>query len=353
MGMLGILSLALIVLSSLVTPRYGGGDPAPNSFISILLMVVLIPVGIVIVYFGDKFISGEKSNDGTKLIDTTINTKVMNASEPFTYFIGILSSIVLVVILFCLTIHPVDGFKDIKKEQDPVVTLQKRLDDLEKRACVLIKRADQFVEGDVGNASMNTDSEGNTTDTPEHRQLVAEAQEKAHGLNFLNCNPPNINEDRVTKLERLMKTCKSVPGSLLDCTVAKTPYDIIDERIATLESTLRVFTGPVISKTFKGTINSPTGVDPEKGCPATLIPCVDTASIKVDILKSVTDYDEKTLLWRGNEDKSTRIAHLNFLESVINCHEKNLLEPIDASIKRLKTGNLTDCERKIMTPTLT
>jgi hypothetical protein len=349
MTMLGIGSLALVILTSIISPKYGGGDPTPTSFISILLMVVLIPIGILIVYIGNMFISGEKGPD----IDTSINTQVAKSSEPFMYFIGILFSLILIVIFFCLTVHPVDGFEDKKKEQDPLVALQKRLDGLEKRTCALMKRADQFVEGDVGNAGMETDSEGNTKDTPEHRALVVEAQQKAHGLNSLNCDPPNVNEDRLTKLERLMRSCKSIPGSVLDCTFQKTPYEIIDDRIITLETTLRNFTGPVIIKSFKGTINSSTSVKPSEGCFAKPIPCYDVGRITIDDFKDGdirNIFDLTTLFWKGKEDKSTQNAYLNFLESVIDCQEKKLLTPIDESIERLKKGNLTDCERKIMSP---
>jgi hypothetical protein len=349
MGILGIGSLLLVILMATIAPLQNTVKPSPTSFISILLMVVLIPAGIFLVYFVDTLISGPTAIVSKQVIHTNLQSKAKEASGPFQLIIGILFFIVVAVVFFCLTVHPVERFVS--------ASIASRLDALEARTCAIIKRADQFVESKIRSSIKDgpKDSDNNDIYTEELQAQVKAALTAAHGSNFVNCNPgAPTSESRIDKIETMLLRCKSTPGQPLNCMPPKSPEDIIKDRISALEATLRAFTGPTIVSAFNEFVNSSMYVDASKGCPATPIPCYDFASItdeqKAAILNGQNILDLDTVMWVGKEDVSTQEKKLNYLEFVIECQEQKLLQRIDQNVDDMKKGKITDCQRKIMKP---
>jgi len=302
----GIILLTLI----LIAPRMenqGALPLRPNSFVSILLMVIFIPIGLVLLAVVNAS-SGDHAN--------TLLKESLNKSSP-TMSIFIMVGTIITVILFvgivCMAVRPTDGFLDAGimttssgssgsgSDPDPI------LDEYEARTCALISRTDAFIAGTVGPKGMITDANGDTTDTPEHKEYVRQAQTAARVKvpgGALNCNTLGI------------------AGKAGKETDTKT-------RITTLEQTLRDFVGPTLISTFDTTINS------KMACDTTPIPCADPKRMKPeDVLNK--KYDDQNIPW----------TKPNPIESALTCYESNILTPIDAYTARMQKGQLKDCERK-------
>lgn len=302
----GIILLTLI----LVAPRMA--DPGalplrPNSFVSILLMVIFVPIGLGLLAVVNAS-AGEHAN-------TLLKESLTKSSPTMSIFImvGIIITVILFVGIVCMAVRPTDGFLDAGimtkgsgsssgsgsgSEPDPV------LDAYEARTCALMSRTDTFIAGTVGPKGMITDANGDTTDTPEHQEYVRQAQTAA----------------RV-----------KVPGGALNCdTLGKVGKETDPKtRIMTLEQTLRAFVGPTLISTFDTTINS------KMACEMTPIPCADPKLMKPeDVLNK--KYDDQNIPW----------TKPNPIESALTCYESNILTPIDAYTNRMQKGQLKDCERK-------
>jgi len=307
----GIISIVLLGIMIYITPSYGNIPAQPNSFISILLMFIFIPILCALVFAGDKHISDKYiSIAPTKTKDMT----------PFLLIVGLLFSLVLFILLVCLAVHPTEGFAS-------------NLENLEARTCVLMAKADAFIESRIRSKVTEgpKDAEGNLIYTPELQKEVKEAQQKARGSNIVMCGSAPTPD-----VVSILKTCTKLPCISPDPTEA--------ERIEAIRATLQTFIGPVFIPAFNELVNSSMTVDVAKGCPPTLIPCYDVNTITqkqiLEDSKGIHTIDKDSLLWKDSKD----------LLAVIECYEKKILGPMDIMVERLKKGQLSDCERKILIP---
>lgn len=301
----GIISIALLGIMIYITPSYGNVPAQPNSFISIFLMIIFVPLLGTLAFFGDKHISD-------KYISKNLGPTKAKDMTPFLLVVGILFALVLFILLVCLTVHPTEGFAS-------------NLENLEARTCALMAKADAFIESKIRSNVTDgpKDANGNIIYTPELQKEVKEAQQKARGTNIVMCGSAPTPD-----VVSILKTCTKLPCIPPDPTEA--------ERIEAIRATLRNFVGPVFISAFNELINSSMTVDVAKGCPPTLIPCYDI----LEESKGIHTIDKESLLWKDSND----------LLAVIECYEKKILGPMDIMVERLKKGELSDCERKILIP---
>ena len=295
----GCVILTLILISPPMESP-GALSLRPNSFVSILLMMIFIPIGLI-----GLFLINEKASD-------PLNDWFRNGSRALFILLGLILAVILFVGIVCMAVRPTDGFLDAGimterasgsgsgsgSDPDPV------LDEYEARTCALMSRTDTFIAGTVGPKGMKTNADGDTEETPEHREYVRQAQTAA----------------RV-----------KVPGGALNCdTLGKVGKETDTKtRITTLEQTLRSLVGPILTSTFDTTINS------KMACEITPVPCADPKVMKPeDILAK--KYDDQNIPW----------SKPNPIESALTCYESNILAPIDAYTDRMQKGQLKDCERK-------
>jgi hypothetical protein len=235
-----------------------------------------------------------------------LNDSLRNGSRALGIAGVIIFIVVMIVGLFCLSVHP-EQFEDI----DPLKKLMDDIKAAEDRTCKLITRADSFIEGEVGPKGMSTNEEGDTVDTPLHRQFVVDAQKAAR---------------------------KKIPG-ILSCNDGATSN--LDDRLTVLEQTLQLFVGPIFLRNFNSSINS------KMACTVTKIPCF-TAPIKFG--EDITKIDEASIIWANlaitQEDRITAIL------KALTCYEARILTVIDTNAERLKNGQISDCEKNKAAGTL-
>jgi hypothetical protein len=310
--MIGVAIITGIIILTLALVAPGVASPGslalrPNSFVSILLMVIFIPIGLGLL----AVVSVSSGNHVNTLLNDTM--KNSNPAIPIFILVGLIVGVLIFVGVVCMAVRPTDGFLDAGimtegagsgsgsgsgSEPDPV------LDEYEARTCALMSRTDTFIAGTVGPKGMKTKPDGDTEDTPEHQEYVRQAQAAA----------------RV-----------KVPGGALNCDTIGKVGQQTDKiaRITTLEQTLRSLVGPTLTSTFDTSINS------KMACEITPIPCADPKLITPED-KLTKKYDEQNIPW----------TKPNPIETALTCYESNILAPIDAYTDRMQKGQLKDCERK-------
>lgn len=287
---IAVITIVFIIVVSVVYPRpanYLNSEVLPGSFLSIILCLLLIPPAVVGIFYLNKMADSADLKDLHWPIGVLILITFATAS---------------IVTIFCMAVRPIDGFADM---------IEDKLLALEARTCKLIDRADQFIVGEVGPKGMTTDDQGETRETPLHQKYVIDA----------------------------ILTARKVGGDILSC--PSTSKDV-DQRIATLELTLRKYIGPIFLRNFDTLINS------KIACTKSLVPCNDIVN------QFNPSVDRNSLLWaeapvdnplnskdrsQANSDKITAI------EAALTCYEKRMLAIMDANIERTKKGDLSDCEK--------
>lgn len=182
--------------------------------------------------------------------------------------LGVIMIVGLIVGMICMRISPVERFEDVA----PVTleALGPRVEALEKEACDLITRTDQFIQNDVGKPGQDDPS------------LVTAAQQKARA---------------------------ALPGPMTDCPATASPLQglsaeilaDLENRVTRLETTVLTFTLSEIQRTYDTTTKCEgfvDGVDPVAAL-ADRITALE-ASVNLQKSKLLKAIDDKTAaLQRG------------------------------------------------------
>ena len=295
-----VITLAVIIIVSIVYPspaNYLNSAVLPGSFLSIILSLLLIPPAVAGIFYLNKMADSADLKD---------------LHWPIGIMILIIFFTASIVTMFCMAIRPIDGFADM---------IEDKLLALEARTCKLIDRADQFIQGEVGPKGMTTDDQGETHDTPLHQKYV---------------------------LDALAAARRNLGGEILLC--PSTSKDV-NQRIATLELTLRKYISPIFLRNFDTLINS------KLACTKTLVPCNDTVNQFGSVDRNSllwADYDKimaaEAALANSLEPVDYNILQANTdkikaIEAALTCYEKRMLIVMDANIERTKKGDLSDCEK--------
>lgn len=309
--------VGVVIMLACLAPwqRYNAPSAAANVIIAVS---ILIPIGILTI-----FLINEQYSE-------SINRAFANARNPVIATTAIVACVFLLVTLCCMAVHPYDSFENYTDISATVI-------DAEKRVCVLIERADKFIEGEVGPKGMDTDAEGNSADTPAHREYVMAAQLDARNVLV---QIPGFGMAATRSVRVQTPECGLDPKNLKD--------QNIDNRLTKLESTLRLLTGPVLQRNFDSSMNS------KLSCSLTRIPCYD----KVEATKNPIEFlvlkekiDESLYNWaqqaQPSDDPDTyRRNRLALIMEAIGCQEKRILGPIDKKVARMKRGEMSDCEKQ-------
>jgi hypothetical protein len=139
----------------------------------------------------------------------------------FTGFVvvGVLMIVGLIVGTVCMRIGPTERFEDVAAAPITLESLGPRVEALEKEACDLITRTDQFIQNDIGKPGQDDPS------------LVTAAQQKARA---------------------------GLPGPMTDCPATASPLQglsaeilaDLENRVTRLEATVLKFTLPEIQRTY-------------------------------------------------------------------------------------------------------
>jgi hypothetical protein len=259
-------------------------------------MLIFLPMAILLVIYVNETFSD------------ALNQTLKEGFYPLCISAAIVVSVLSIVLFICMAVHP-EGFKN--PDQTDQTELIQGITEAESKTCALISRADSFIEGDVGPKGMTTDKNGDTVDTPLHRQYVVDAQIDAR---------------------------KKVPGELVSCPGV---LPSIDDRLLALERSLIFFVGPIFLRNFNSSINS------SIACSQTKIPCVSPNLVSEPLkpnIYTLSSIDQKRMLWKTpSEDQMTRLLTI---KDALICYESQLLKPIDQQTQRMKNGQISDCERK-------
>jgi hypothetical protein len=281
-----------------------------GEFVRTILMIGFFPPIIVIVVY--LFVKGS-------LNIAAITQILTDSSFSLGVMLVITMTVMLLVTTVCLAVRPVEYFSDMdiadlqsfygaksfQQMGQILVSISNQTTKAEWRVCQLITRADKFTENEVGGKGLVSNKYGESSDTPEHKELVLNAQ---------------------------LATRQAVPSGLPDCAALTSPLKEIDAatvpgdispdivralaeqcsiRLGKLEATLDKLTGPILQKAFDVSSKS-------------RVSCEGFAS-------------------RGHVPLQARI---NKIMSEIERQEQKLLFPIDAKVKRMQSGDLSDCEKE-------
>jgi hypothetical protein len=207
--------------------------------------------------------------------------------------IGVVMIVGLIVGTACMRIGPTERFVDMPVT---VESLGPRINALEKEACDLITRADQFIQNDIGKPGQDDPS------------LVTAAQQKARS---------------------------TLPGPILECPSSVSPLlgpsaEILSDfenRVSRLETTVLKFTLPEIQRTYdtvtkcEGFVSS----DP-----------VSALADRVTALEASVDLQKSKLL-KAIDDKTAALQR----GEVSDCDKKKAGKTAIATSNKMPAGTVT------------
>ncbi len=231
---------------------------------------------------------------------------VFNRLRPVIPDIGALMLIVVVVTMIvafvigaaCMRISPRERFVDV--ESPSVEDIAARVDALEKEACDLITRTDQFIQNDVGKPGQDDPS------------LITAAQQKARA---------------------------ALPGPITDCPSTATALQglsaeivsDLENRVTRLETTLTKFTLPELQRTYDTSVKCETFVD----VTATVDP-MSALVARVDALETAVT-DQKTKLLKPIDDKTAALQR----GELSDCDRKKGGKTAMATSIKMPAGSVT------------
>jgi hypothetical protein len=209
--------------------------------------------------------------------------------------IAISAVVILVIVMIvafivgniCMRVRPREMFVGTEAEEAPTLeSLAAQIGGLEKDACDLITRSDQFIQNNVGKPGQDDPS------------LVTAAQKKARA---------------------------DLPGPLTDCPVTATLIQgpsaeilsDLENRTTRLETTFLKFTQPILQQAYDNTV-----------------PC------KEGFFAGGSDSSGDTL------DLAPLAARVNALVAAVADQKTKLLKPIDDKTAALQRGEVSDCDKR-------
>lgn len=186
----------------------------------------------------------------------------------------------------CMRVRPRERFVGAAATAEPTLeSLAAQIGDLEKDACDLITRSDQFIQNNVGKPGQDDPS------------LVTAAQQKARA---------------------------DLPGPLTDCPVTAASViqgpsaeilSDLENRTTRLETTFLKFTQPILQQAYNNTVPCKEGFDGD-----------DSSGNTLDLAPLAT--------------------RVNALIAAVADQKTKLLKPIDDKTAALQRGEVSDCDKR-------
>lgn len=217
--------------------------------------------------------------------------------------VGVLMIVGLIVGTVCMRISPMERFVDAAPataaESLTLDSLSPRVEALEKEACDLITRTDQFIQNDVGKPGQDDPS------------LVTAAQQKARA---------------------------ALPGPMTDCPATASPLQgmsaeilaDLENRVTRLETSVLKFTLPKIQKTYDTTTKCEGFVDVAGADP------VKALADRIMAIEASTDLQKSKLL-KAIDDKTAALQR----GEVSDCDKKRGGKTAIAASNKMPAGTVT------------